>query len=124
MGVCLLIQISSFLVPGQCTQTFCLGEVGHVVCYEMDDIEQKIGFGRNSLISLALFLGSDYSQGVHGLGLESACQIVKSIGDNHILQKIVSEGLSFARKKNNLKRQGQVKCNNTTLSSEVNMNGE
>ncbi|XP_038999544.1 single-strand DNA endonuclease 1 [Hibiscus syriacus] len=104
----------------------CLGEGGHVVCYEMDDIEQKIGFGRNSLISLALLLGSDYSQGVHGLGLEAACQIVKSIGDNHILQKIVSEGLSFTRKKKNPKRQGQVECNNmtTTFSSKVNMNGE
>ncbi|GMI75516.1 hypothetical protein like AT3G48900 [Hibiscus trionum] len=106
----------------------CLGEGGHVVCYEMDDIERKLGFGRNSLISLALLLGSDYSQGVHGLGAESACQIVKSVGDNHILQKIASEGLSFAKKKKNPKRQGpqgQVKCNNTstTLSCKANMNG-
>ncbi|KAK8690365.1 hypothetical protein V6N13_073899 [Hibiscus sabdariffa] len=104
----------------------CLGEGGHVVCYEMNDIEQKIGFGRSSLISLALLLGSDYSQGVRGLGLESACQIVKSVGDNHILRKIVSEELSFARKKKNPKRHGQVMCNNmtTTLCSEVNMNGD
>ncbi|KAK8656031.1 hypothetical protein V6N13_108590 [Hibiscus sabdariffa] len=103
-----------------------LGEGGHVVCYEMNDIEQKIGFGRSSLISLALLLGSDYSQGIRGLGLESACQIVKSVGDNHILRKIESEELSFARKKKNSKRHGQVKCNNrtTTLSSEVNMNGD
>ncbi|KAK8335383.1 hypothetical protein V6Z12_A09G050600 [Gossypium hirsutum] len=27
----------------------CLGEGGHVVCYEMDDIKRKLGFGRNSL---------------------------------------------------------------------------
>ncbi|KAG4128804.1 hypothetical protein ERO13_D09G042000v2 [Gossypium hirsutum] len=103
----------------------CLGEGGHVVCYEMDDIERQLGFGRNSLISLALLLGSDYTQGVRGLGLEAACQIVKSVGDNDILRKIASEGLSFTRKKKNSKKQGQVKCNDkeTTLSCKVNMNG-
>lgn len=30
---------------------------------------------------------------------EAACQIVKSVGDNDILRKIASEGLSFTRKK-------------------------
>ncbi|CAK7337260.1 unnamed protein product [Dovyalis caffra] len=82
----------------------CLGE-GHVVCYEMEDIERKLGFGRNSLIMLALILGSDYSPGVRGLGPESACQIVKSIGDSNVLQKILSEGLSFAKKKKTSKKQ-------------------
>lgn len=28
-----------------------LGEEGHVVCYEMADIERKLGYGRNSLVS-------------------------------------------------------------------------
>lgn len=28
-----------------------LGETGYVICYEMKDIEQKLGFGRNSLVS-------------------------------------------------------------------------
>ncbi|XWS50538.1 hypothetical protein CRYUN_Cryun12cG0095500 [Craigia yunnanensis] len=103
----------------------CLGEGGHVICYEMDDIKHKLGFGRNSLISLALLLGSDYSQGVHGLGPGSACQIVKSVGDNDILQKIALEGLTFARKTKNSKKQVQLKCNDkaTTLCHEVNMNG-
>ncbi|KAG8638417.1 hypothetical protein MANES_14G026700v8 [Manihot esculenta] len=85
----------------------CLGEGGHVVCYEMVDIESKLGFGRNSLIVLALLLGSDYSHGVHGLGPESACQIVKSVGDNNILQRIASEGLSFAKKTKSSRKQTQ-----------------
>ncbi|XP_050222035.1 single-strand DNA endonuclease 1 [Mercurialis annua] len=76
----------------------CLGEGGYVVCYEMDDIERKLGFGRNSLITLALLLGCDYSQGVRGLGPESACQIVKSVGDHNVLQRIAIEGMSFAKK--------------------------
>lgn len=53
----------------------CLGE-GHVVCYEMEEVERKLGFGRNSLITLALILGSDYSPGVHGLGVSMPnCQV-------------------------------------------------
>jgi len=44
-----------------------IGEGGYVLCYEMEDIEKKLGFGRKSLISLALLLGCDYSNGVRGL---------------------------------------------------------
>ncbi|CAI9771906.1 unnamed protein product [Fraxinus pennsylvanica] len=85
----------------------CLGDGGYVVCYEMDDIERKLGFGRNSLITLAVLLGSDYSQGVRGFGPESACQIVKSIGDSAILQRIVSEGFSISKKAIGTKKQGR-----------------
>ncbi|KAG2384812.1 Flap endonuclease GEN-like 2 [Vigna angularis] len=77
----------------------CLGDGGYVVCYEMTDIERKLGLGRDSLIALSLLLGSDYYQGVHGLGPESACQIVKSIGDKNVLQKIASEGLGWVKKR-------------------------
>lgn len=76
-----------------------LGDGGYVVCYEMTDIERKLGFGRDSLIALSLLLGSDYYQGVHGLGPESACQIVKSIGDKYILKKFASEGLGWVKKR-------------------------
>ncbi|XP_044468953.1 single-strand DNA endonuclease 1 isoform X2 [Mangifera indica] len=78
-----------------------LGEEGHVVCYEMADIERKLGYGRNSLITLALLLGGDYSKGVHGLGPEEACRIVKSIADNVVLERIASEGLSLVKKARN-----------------------
>ncbi|KAJ6761336.1 FLAP ENDONUCLEASE FAMILY MEMBER [Salix purpurea] len=99
----------------------CLGE-GHVVCYEMAEVERKLGFGRNSLITLALILGSDYSPGVHGLGPESACQIVSSIGDSDVLQKIASQGLSFAKKIKTSKKQMSSKKTNS-LDSEIHFNG-
>lgn len=83
----------------------CLGEGGYVVCYEMDDIERKLGYGRNSLIALALLLGSDYTHGVRGVGPESACQIVKSIGDSAVLQQFSLEGFSIAKYKKSLKNQ-------------------
>ncbi|GAU45258.1 hypothetical protein TSUD_291420 [Trifolium subterraneum] len=90
----------------------CLGDGGYVVCYEMADIETKLGFGRNSLIALSLLLGSDYYPGVHGLGPESACQIVKSIGDKFVLKKFVNEGLGWLKKRkgaeNNIGRDDTV----------------
>ncbi|KAJ8615324.1 hypothetical protein MRB53_034696 [Persea americana] len=86
----------------------CLGESGYVICYEMEEIERKLGFGRNSLISLALLLGGDYSQGVHGIGPETACQIVKFVGDDNVLHRITSEGLAFAKKAKASMKQGQV----------------
>ncbi|TVU43852.1 hypothetical protein EJB05_10352 [Eragrostis curvula] len=75
-----------------------IGEGGYVICYEMEDIENKLGFGRNSLISLAVLLGSDYSDGVHGFGPESACRLVKSAGDDVILDQILSDGVKARRK--------------------------
>lgn len=105
----------------------CLGDGGYITCYEMTDVERQLGFGRNSLITLALLLGCDYSQGVYGLGPESACQIVKSVGDNVVLQKVASEGLSFVKKKRGSKKQGALsKCNNNKenlLDHEMNLNG-
>uniref|UniRef100_A0A7N0V2Y0 Single-strand DNA endonuclease 1 n=1 Tax=Kalanchoe fedtschenkoi TaxID=63787 RepID=A0A7N0V2Y0_KALFE len=85
----------------------CLSEGGYVICYEMTDIESTLGFGRNSLISLALLLGGDYSNGVRGIGQESACQILKAVGDDVILKKIASEGLSFVRKSKGSKKQAK-----------------
>ncbi|GAV81271.1 LOW QUALITY PROTEIN: XPG_N domain-containing protein/XPG_I domain-containing protein, partial [Cephalotus follicularis] len=84
----------------------CLGEGGHVICYEMADIERNLGFGRNSL--------------------ESACQIVKEVGDSTVLQRIASEGLTFAKKTKTSKKQGQIlKCSNkeNTLDHEAKLNG-
>ncbi|VVB05001.1 unnamed protein product [Arabis nemorensis] len=85
----------------------CLGDGGYVVCYEMEDIKKKLGLGRNSLIALALLLGSDYSQGVRGIRQEKACEIVRSVGENVILQKVSSEGLSFVKKPRNSKKQAR-----------------
>ncbi|KAG9142433.1 hypothetical protein Leryth_018212 [Lithospermum erythrorhizon] len=90
----------------------CLEKGGYIVCYEMDDIERELGFGRNSLIALALLLGSDYSPGVHGVGPESACQMIKSVGDRAVLQRVELEGISFVRNFKGSKKQGQIFTSN------------
>ncbi|XP_063946916.1 single-strand DNA endonuclease 1 isoform X3 [Daucus carota subsp. sativus] len=102
----------------------CLGEGGYVVCYEMNDIETKLGFGRNSLITLALLLGSDYTPGVRKLGQEAACQIVKSIGECNVLQRVASDGLSFANKPKVSKKQNKAprRTNKENYSHPINEN--
>lgn len=32
-----------------------LGDSGHVVCYELDDIKTRLGFGRNSMVNFFVF---------------------------------------------------------------------
>lgn len=58
---------------------------------------------------------------------ESACQIVKSVGEEVVLKKIASEGISFAKKSKGSRKQGQVlKCNDKENCSdhEMNINGK
>ncbi|EPS68611.1 hypothetical protein M569_06158, partial [Genlisea aurea] len=100
----------------------CLGEGGYVICYEMDDIERQLGFGRNSLISLAILLGSDYTPGIRGFGPESACKLVKSLGDKAVLQQFTSEELPILTKPKSLKQRGQ--CDNKENAGPKNLHGE
>lgn len=51
---------------------------------------------------------------------ESACQIVKSVGDSTVLQRIASEGLSFVKKKKGSKKQGH----SLSANHEEDANGE
>ena len=46
--------------------------------YEMSRIESEIGLTREQLVSLSLFLGSDYSTGVRGVGIVNAMEIVEA----------------------------------------------
>ena len=46
--------------------------------YRADDIEREIGLSRNSLIYLALLLGSDYTPGIGGVGIVNAVEIVST----------------------------------------------
>ncbi|WCJ36631.1 Single-strand DNA endonuclease 1 [Euphorbia peplus] len=117
---CFTIDSDAFLFGARTVyRDICLGEGGYVVCYEMTDIERELGFGRNSLIALALLMGSDYSPGVRGVGLESACRIIKSGGENNVLKHIVTEGLSFVKQTKASKKQTRLK----PTDSEVIVNG-
>ncbi|EEY61645.1 DNA repair protein, putative [Phytophthora infestans T30-4] len=46
-----------------------------VEAFSARDIEQELGFSREQIIALALLLGSDYTDGVRGIGIVNATEI-------------------------------------------------
>ncbi|KAL3663475.1 hypothetical protein V7S43_011363 [Phytophthora oleae] len=46
-----------------------------VEAFSARDIEQELGFSREQIIALALLLGSDYTDGVRGIGIVNASEI-------------------------------------------------
>ena len=44
--------------------------------YRANDIERELGLKRENLIELAMLLGSDYTEGVFGVGIVNACEII------------------------------------------------
>ena len=51
-----------------------------VECYLKNDIEDKIGLSRENLIELAILLGSDYTEGIKGIGPVLAVEILAEFG--------------------------------------------
>jgi 5'-3' exonuclease len=45
--------------------------------YRMDDVARELGMSREQLVALALLLGSDYTEGVAGVGVVNAVEIVQ-----------------------------------------------
>ncbi|RLN48932.1 hypothetical protein BBJ28_00003276 [Nothophytophthora sp. Chile5] len=46
-----------------------------VEAFSAQDVEKELGFSREQLIALALLLGSDYTDGVHGIGIVNAAEV-------------------------------------------------
>ena len=49
-----------------------------VESYKMSNIEKEMGLTRQSLIRMALFLGSDYTMGVRGIGPVNCIEIINA----------------------------------------------
>ncbi|RCK59312.1 DNA repair protein RAD2 [Candida viswanathii] len=52
----------------------------YVECYMQDDLSAKMGLTRKKLIELALLLGSDYTEGIKGIGPVLAMEILAEFG--------------------------------------------
>ena len=46
--------------------------------YLADDVKKEMGLEREDLVALAYFLGSDYCEGVHGVGIVNALEILQA----------------------------------------------
>ncbi|KAJ0982653.1 hypothetical protein J5N97_010908 [Dioscorea zingiberensis] len=59
----------------------------YVETYFMKDIESELGLTREKLIRMALLLGSDYTEGVSGIGIVNAIEVLQAFPEEYGLQK-------------------------------------
>ncbi|XP_073261818.1 DNA repair protein UVH3 isoform X3 [Populus alba] len=59
----------------------------YVETYFMKDIEKELGLSREKLIRMALLLGSDYTEGVSGIGIVNAIEVVTAFPEEDGLKK-------------------------------------
>ncbi|XP_061337655.1 DNA repair protein UVH3 [Gastrolobium bilobum] len=59
----------------------------YVETYFMEDIEKELGLSREKLIRMALLLGSDYTEGVSGIGIVNAIEVVNAFPEEDGLLK-------------------------------------
>lgn len=63
---------------------------GAVDVYNIQKSMDAVDFGRNKIVSMALLCGSDYTEGVHGVGKDSALKMFERFSDDDILKRISS----------------------------------
>lgn len=69
-----------FLFGGSRIYKNMFNQKQYVECYIAEDIENKVGLNREKLIELALLLGSDYTEGIKGVGPVLAMEILAEFG--------------------------------------------
>ncbi|KAG7193142.1 DNA repair protein rad2 [Scheffersomyces spartinae] len=69
-----------FLFGGDRIYKNMFNQKQYVECYQMADIEGQLGLTQERLIELAMLLGSDYTEGVSGIGPVLAMEILAEFG--------------------------------------------
>ncbi|CAI5759421.1 unnamed protein product [Candida verbasci] len=69
-----------FLFGGDKIYKNMFNQKQYVECYLKDDIRHKIGLSQENMIELALLLGSDYTEGIKGIGPVLAMEILAEFG--------------------------------------------
>ncbi|XWS40772.1 hypothetical protein CRYUN_Cryun17cG0024300 [Craigia yunnanensis] len=67
-----------FLFGAQSVYKNIFDDRKYVETYFMQDIEKELGLTREKLIRMALLLGSDYTEGVSGIGIVNAIEVVNA----------------------------------------------
>ncbi|CAO2816559.1 unnamed protein product [Amaranthus hypochondriacus] len=76
-----------FLFGAQSVYKNIFDDRKYVETYLMKDIESELGLNREKLIRMALLLGSDYTEGVSGIGIVNAIEVVNAFPEEDGLQK-------------------------------------
>lgn len=59
----------------------------YVETYLMKDVEEELGLTREKLVRMALLLGSDYTEGISGIGIVNAIEVVNAFPEDDGLKK-------------------------------------
>ncbi|XP_078435659.1 5'-3' exonuclease family protein [Wolffia australiana] len=77
----------AFLFGAQRVFKNIFDERKYVETYLMKDIENELGLTREQLIRMALLLGSDYTEGVSGIGIVNAIEVVHAFPEEDGLKE-------------------------------------
>ncbi|GBG67011.1 hypothetical protein CBR_g74695 [Chara braunii] len=105
-----------FLFGGRNVYKNIFDDRKYVETYYMKDVESELGLERDKLIRMALLLGSDYTEGVSGIGIVNAIEVVNAFPEEDGLHKfrewLDTPDLSFLDKRHG----GQLDVEAETLS--------
>ncbi|CAH9092387.1 unnamed protein product [Cuscuta epithymum] len=77
----------AFLFGARCVYKNIFDDRKYVETYLMKDIENEIGLDREKLIHMAMLLGSDYTEGVSGIGIVNAIEVLNAFPEKDGLRK-------------------------------------
>lgn len=80
-----------FLFGGSRIYRNMFNQKRYVECYFSEEVDQKIGLDREKLIELAILLGSDYTEGIKGVGPVLAMEILAEFGSLKSFKKWFDE---------------------------------
>ncbi|XP_038715642.1 DNA repair protein UVH3 isoform X2 [Tripterygium wilfordii] len=75
-----------FLFGAQSVYKNIFDDRKYVETYFMKDIEKELGLTREKLIRMALLLGSDYTEGISGIGIVNAIEVINAFPEEDGLQ--------------------------------------
>lgn len=65
-----------FLFGARAVYKNMFDERKYVEAYMADDVQRELGLARQDLVAMALLLGSDYTEGVRGVGIVNATEVI------------------------------------------------
>ncbi|KAL1501469.1 hypothetical protein ABEB36_006786 [Hypothenemus hampei] len=78
---------------------------GSVDIYDIRKAKDNLDLGRNKVIAMALLIGSDYSDGIYGIGKDSVMKFFETLRDDEVLNRLRSwrsEGVKYETMENQL----------------------
>ena len=67
-----------FVFGGQTVYKNIFDEMKYVEVYHASDAEKEMSLGRNQMLALAMLLGGDYTEGVKGVGIVNAMEVLQT----------------------------------------------